>query len=277
MDIDWIIYVVLLIYFMYKNFSKENIIKTQNNVIKIKENELRIKNTEMGMYAEKVEVLTKTIKDLPFCSIFLLEYETLRDNQKSTYLSTRSLHPAPKAAEVVKRETQRRREAEYQCRQTQCLLEYYRSLFPSIEEDIEESFDPIEFAPEKEDEDIASRYLSKDEYCQLSSVERNQRALDRFWERSKSKRLIGKLYEQYVGYTYEQQGYQVEYFGITEGVSDLGRDLVCSKEKTVLLIQCDNGVRLEPINQLHKIIYRYLRSPLGTVLGTVFLLLLAQK
>lgn len=241
MDVSWYFCIGLLLYFMYKSSSKGIDIETKNREIKKQQ--------------EKIEVLTKTIADLPFCSVFLLnlikKYEMLRDDKKSDYLSDRYLYPAPKAADIVRKETQRRREAEYQCRQAQCLLGYYRSLFPSIEDDIEESFDPIEFAPEREGEDITSRYLSKDEYRQLSSAERNQRALDRFWERDKSKRLIGKLYEQYVGYTYEQQGYQVEYFGITEGVSDLGRDLVCSKGGTVLLIQCKNWSQTKTIYEKH--------------------------
>lgn len=203
---------------------------------------------------EKNEVLTGILSNPPWGFSALLDLIMLYDKRQDEELTGVLLskkNPAPKAADIVRKETQRRREAEYQCRQAQCLLGYYRSLFPSIEDDIEESFDPIELAPEREGEDITSRYLSKDEYRQLSSAERNQRALDRFWERDKSKRLIGKLYEQYVGYTYEQQGYQVEYFGITEGVSDLGRDLVCSKGGTVLLIQCKNWSQTKTIYEKH--------------------------
>lgn len=203
---------------------------------------------------EKNEVLTGILSNPPWGFSALLDLIMLYDKRQDEELTGVLLskkNPAPKAADIVRKETQRRREAEYQCRQAQCLLGYYRNLFPSIEDDIEESFDPIELAPEREDEDIASRYLSKDEYRQLSSAERNQRALDRFWERNKSKRLIGKLYEQYIGYIYEQKGYQVEYFGITEGLSDLGRDLICNKGKSILLIQCKNWSQTKTIYEKH--------------------------
>lgn len=209
---------------------------------------------KLGLVIERNTILTKIISNPPWGFTVLLDLLKLYDKNKDERLNNWLLskrYPALKAADIVKVETQRRREAEYQCRQAQCLLGYYRNLFPSIEDDIEESFDPIELTPERKDEDVVGRYLSKDEYQQLSPAERNQRALDRFWERNKSKRLIGKLYEQYIGYLYEQKGYQVEYFGITEGLSDLGRDLICNKGKRILLIQCKNWSQTKTIYEKH--------------------------
>ena len=59
-----------------------------------------------------------------------------------------------------------------------------------------------------------------------------QKELDRFWKRKikyqgreKSNELIGKLYEQYVGCLYEDNGWEVKYNGMDEGREDLGRDM----------------------------------------------------
>lgn len=49
---------------------------------------------------------------------------------------------------------------------------------------------------------------------------------------------IGRRYERYVGYRYESAGWRVVYHGITKGVADRGRDLVCYNGSQVQLVQC---------------------------------------
>ncbi|MDY5466350.1 MAG: restriction endonuclease [Campylobacter sp.] len=49
---------------------------------------------------------------------------------------------------------------------------------------------------------------------------------------------IGRRYERYIGYLYEIDGYKVDYNGIKKGVKDGGVDLICSKRKELIIIQC---------------------------------------
>ncbi len=49
---------------------------------------------------------------------------------------------------------------------------------------------------------------------------------------------IGRRYERYVGYRYESAGWRVVYHGITKGVADRGRDLVCYNGSQVQVVQC---------------------------------------
>ena len=49
---------------------------------------------------------------------------------------------------------------------------------------------------------------------------------------------IGRRYERYIGYLYEIDGYKVDYNGIKKGVKDGGVDLICSKRKELVIIQC---------------------------------------
>ena len=93
--------------------------------------------------------------------------------------------------------------------------------------------------------------MSSEEYYRLSRTQRNQLALDRFWSWKKSKRSIGRLYEQYIGWLYEHNGWLVDYFGISEGFSDLGRDLLCHKDNTTLIIQCKNWSKSKRIYEKH--------------------------
>lgn len=202
-------------------------------------------------------ILRNTIQEAPLGFPSLLNalrfYDEKRDQKISDWLLSKKV-PAPKASDIIKEETQKRRQAEYECWQAKCLLDYYRNIFPCIDDNDdmkEEALDPIVMLPPRDGEDVVERYLSREEYQQLSCSERNQIALDRFWDRNKSKRLIGKLYERYVGYLYEKQGYHVDYFGITEGLSDLGRDLICNNGDEILLIQCKNWSRSKTIYEKH--------------------------
>lgn len=89
---------------------------------------------------------------------------------------------------------------------------------------------PIIDVNELPDYDPTRDYLSKEEYNSLSTVERNQLALDRYKaSHKKSKWQIGRDYELYIGYRYSQSGYSVDYFGSYMGLEDLGRDLICKK------------------------------------------------
>ena len=76
-------------------------------------------------------------------------------------------------------------------------------------------------------------------------------AFDRFWSRPKSKWLLGRIYERYVGYLYEIKGYDVEYVGIFKGYEDLGRDLICQKGNDFIIIQCKNWSQFKTIYEKH--------------------------
>lgn len=191
-----------------------------------------------------------------FPSLFsnIAHYEKLIDDELAGHLRTKS-HPAVSASEVVRAEAKRRREAEYENRTTRALIEYYENIAPFLldfkEEIIDENEDAIREYAEEERKDPVTNYLTKEEYRKLSSAERNQKALERFWERPKSKWLLGRIYERYVGYLYEQQGYEVEYTGIFHGYEDLGRDLICAKEKEIIVIQCKNWSQFKTIYEKH--------------------------
>ena len=64
-----------------------------------------------------------------------------------------------------------------------------------------------------------------------------QKALDEFKKRNFSNLEIGRLYERYIGYLHEEDGWQVTYKGVLGGFADLGRDLVCIKGNQHKIIQ----------------------------------------
>lgn len=185
------------------------------------------------------------------------EYFLLQDRILIDFLKYKKT-PAISASEIVKELTRIRRETIKKLKVAEYVLTYYESIFPFLIELKEEVVDigsddrsVFEDYSEEELQDPAVKYLTKEEFRKLPSIERNQLALDRFWKRPKSKWLIGRIYERYVGYLYENQGYDVEYAGIFRGYEDLGRDLICQKENDFVVIQCKYWAQFRTIYEKH--------------------------
>jgi len=190
------------------------------------------------------------------------DYFLLRDIELENSLKNKK-HPAIKSAIIVKDEAKRRRQAEYSNKIIKYKLLSLFNLFPYLEEyiDIEEQEEEFQIDSnytEEEKQDPATWYMPRKEWVKLSTAERNDLALQRYWKRRKNNVEIGRIYERYIGYLFEKQGYNVEYTGILEGFEDLGRDLVAKKKENnneVVIIQCKywskyRNIHVAHINQL---------------------------
>jgi len=185
------------------------------------------------------------------------ELLSLQDKKLVNYLRNKK-HPAIKASEIVSEYARQRREAIKDKKIAEYLVAYYENIAPfliDLKEEVdvatEQERELLKKYSEEELRDEVTHYLTKEEYRKLPSVERNQIALDRFWKRPKSKWLIGRLYERFIGYLYEEQGYDVEYVGIFKGFEDLGRDLICQKDNEFIVIQCKNWAKFRTIYEKH--------------------------
>ena len=58
-----------------------------------------------------------------------------------------------------------------------------------------------------------------------------QKKLDQYIKKNHSNSEIGKMYERQIRYIYEKKGWRGTPFGILKGKADLGRDLICVKNK----------------------------------------------
>ncbi len=154
------------------------------------------------------------------------------DEKVAKYFEEKA-HPATTAAEKVR--FFRRENLGYLQRIKD--LEYQLSELWAKDTDTSEKED-FEFLDD--DDERLRHFLSPSEYQSLSESDRNQRALDNYLRRKHTKAHIGKMYERYIGYLYESQGYDVEYRGIEMGLKDGGIDLICRKNGEILLVQCKN-------------------------------------
>jgi hypothetical protein len=186
----------------------------------------------------------------------------------SEYIQTRDLelecslvlkpNPAWKAAETVSALRAKRAEMAREIKLLQYQLASYEEYFPVLVDYRDAILDEVVDLRAGADEALADAdpalglgYLSGDEYATLPSTAKFQLALDRYWERNKSNVEIGRLYERYVGYLYERDGWVVRYHGALKGFEDFGRDLICVKDGAVAIVQCKCWSRDKVIREKH--------------------------
>lgn len=204
---------------------------------------------------EVASILSEASSGFPWLARAIAHYETLEDFEAAQQLRTKK-HPAVKAAAQVRETAERSREfrAEYHIARSR--IDYYEGLFPWLAEYVDVDLDTlIQITKLAESEDVdddpVRRYLAPGEYQQLSVIERDQLALERYLTKRKSPWELGRDYERFVGYQFEQQGYGVEYQGIAEGLADLGRDLVATRGPKTFVIQCKYWAQHKTIHEKH--------------------------
>ncbi len=198
-------------------------------------------------------------KGFPWLAKAYDEYYKLRDSRLADYLQSKS-HPALKSAETVRQIAKERREAEKAAREAKYLLDYCIGLAPWLEEyigmeasELDSIINEIHSAWEKKeeefDEEVKHHFGPK--YENLTTTERLQKKLDWWWEKpNKTDWQIGREYERYIGYLYENDGWDVYYHG-KKGFEDLGRDLICKKGKNIEIIQCKRWAQEKEIHEKH--------------------------
>lgn len=205
------------------------------------------------------DFLSAKIDEFPVVATVIADYETARNAYIADILELKK-RPSFKGADEVRAIRAEKNALIRENKAYKWELEYIKSLLPWLS-DLED--DPIEPTnsyknPNYKDSDVAGYWLTPEEYHQLSPTERNQLALDRYKKRHKTNAEIGREYERYIGYLYEEKGYSVTYYGIERGLEDFGRDLICKKGGRTLVIQCKcwsnkkkKIIREKHINQLY--------------------------
>lgn len=221
------------------------------------ENSILLHNEQIKKERADIDKMIKQKSmGFPWLAEAIADYYSLADAQKESYLKRKS-HPAYSAAETVRVIKNEKRELLKENRIVRYKINYFEKLFPWLSEliaDDEDEYIPVKIDNMDDDnnEDRVKDFLTSEEYRSLPSVVRNQRALDRYLEsRNKSKWAIGRDYEMYVGWLYEQNGYSIEYKGIIDGFDDLGRDIIAIKGNEVCIIQCKRWARYKEIHEKH--------------------------
>lgn len=164
-------------------------------------------------------------------------------------------HPAQKAADEVRKVSAEKKSLRTRLKYLEYALKTYHEYYPVLEEysdDILNELATLELEDDDApDADRVARYISKEEYTQLSTTQRNQLALDKWKARRKSNVEIGRIYERYLGYLYEQDGWAVTFIGALEGLEDMGRDLLCVRGDEAHVVQAKHWSKQKVIHEKH--------------------------
>lgn len=186
-------------------------------------------------------ILQEKAKAIPWLATAWAEYEYTLNIETALYLANKK-HPALSTAEIKKEAARKQRESDFRAKSAEYKLEYLIDIYPWLLDEFDEDRSEI-FSHSRSDEEIIEDdrvliFLDRNEYLNLSTIERNQLALDRYINRNKSKKEIGREYERYIGYKYESEGWRVIYHGIVEGFEDMGRDIIAKKSEIIHIVQC---------------------------------------
>ena len=233
--------------------AKEEYLKTELEKLRIskKQNEEKYNKQKEDLK----NIANENSQTYPWLANFYSEYFNIFDKQQVMHLYNKS-RPAKKAAETVQQISQEKRELNTKCKLLEHQLAVYESLFPWLLDYKEltpaEAAEYAQISTSSENEySILKNWLSPEEYNSLPSVQKYQLALDRYCTKKKNKWQIGIDYERFIGYQYEQLGYKVKYNGALLGLEDMGRDLIASKDNTILVIQCKRWAKEKTIHEKH--------------------------
>lgn len=223
------------------------------------EKDKRIKNLENGIQLKDQiasEFQKKNTASVNLITSMYADYLLVQYDISARYLE-RKERPAYKEAEritelkiLTKQYIEAHRQMKYKY---ELLLQLFPELISYIDdfESIKELENFKNLNNLQEDYDKVRDFLSKEEYESLSTDQKNQLALDRYNFGRKSNWQIGRDYEMFVGHLYENDGWNVKYFGIEKKLEDLGRDLIAKKGNTVHIIQCKYWSNQKIIHEKH--------------------------
>lgn len=212
---------------------------------------------EQSIQDEFDNLKAKTLEKFTYIASLMADYLTLNiKNAEEDLKKSDKYHERQRAKKVneIRAETKEilttYKEAQYQ-------LDYLLTMYPELNDVIntnianELSFQDINKNYEIFNDDPVSGYVTRSEWEQLTPIERNQLALDRYLKRTKTNWEIGRDYELYIAHLFEEKGYSVDTFGSYMRINDLGRDLIAKRGHKTKVIQCKYWSSQKEIHENH--------------------------
>lgn len=212
---------------------------------------LLVYNSKMSALDEREKEINRVlVSTSPFREVAIMaaDFQTHLYKKDEDYLRYKP-HPALNSASKLK---EIRQACESKLKEYNEVLYKYNfilKVFPEIKMYVENDLELLSIAKyvsysDLEDNRDRSRdYLTSEEWSKLTSVERNQLALDRYVQgRKKSAWAIGRDYEMSCAFFLESSGCIVEMHGIEKGKEDLGRDIIAYRyERNIFGVDYTKG------------------------------------
>jgi hypothetical protein len=180
------------------------------------------------------------------------EADVASDAALSKHLLSKKV-PAPTAAENVNNISKEKRSWIIKAKDYEYQIKQLEEFFPKLK-DYKEAIqnELISHLDENDETDPILKFLSVEEWNILPVEQREDLAIERYLNgASRSAWDAGLKYERYLGSLYEKDGWFVEYIGALNGLEDYGRDLICSKNNVVRVIQAKRWKENSPLYMKH--------------------------
>ena len=247
----FIVLILICIYFCTKAFSR---LKQANEALSKADQAYIDAKRALREAAEKEQIVNESKQNYPWLAELIASWSAANDEQLAQAMIYKK-RPAIESARKVREIAKEKRILVKQCRQYESQLNYYETVFPWLEEfkeiDPKEAYEYTRSTESDSEYEAIHNYLSPEEYRELPTSERYQRALDRYMVRKKNNWEAGIEYERYIGYIFEQDGYTVKYVGALFGLEDMGRDLIATKNDRTYIIQCKRWTIDKTIHEKH--------------------------
>jgi len=254
--VEYFIYIasIVVVILIINYFAKIGALKRKNEEKNIHISELIIESINNVKTNIKSDYSTKNNNNLRhWYGKLFAELQSNIDESRIHFLRTKK-RPALTAAEQLREIKNEKKVINSKLKIIEYQLKTYEQHFPIIEDFKEYILEDDNFfldLNEEKEVDPSKKYLNPDEFKKLPADERNQLALNKYISKNHTKLEIGRLYERYIGYLYEKDNWVVKFIGIIEGFEDLGRDLICTKDNEVHIVQCKNWSQRKEIREKH--------------------------
>jgi len=268
--------ICIISFFVYIKKTDELEKKIVEENKKIKEENKKIKEENKKIVGEdkkikdKDELITKLLETTtPFSllSEMIAKLDEVIFERAATYLTNKK-HPAYSTAQEIKNEL-KGKYLEYKkiYHALDFKVKYLCKIYPDLElyfndeQSLTKLAEITSIEDLTEENDRVVNYISREEWNELTHIERYQLALKRYNEKSHSNLEIGLQYEMYVDYWlkkfFKSKGYSYEIIphGIINGINDLGRDIIAKYYLPedifghTLIIQCKFWSHQKLINE----------------------------
>lgn len=220
--------------------------------------ELALKEVELGRRrAELVEMRAAFnldyVRGRQWLAQFIAEAREAPETALAVILETKK-HPASVKADHVRRLAAEKKELTKKVKLLEYSLKTIYEYYPAVEQyadDILNEQATLDLTADDEGSDPVSKYISQEEYERLSPSQRNQLAFDNWLARGKTSVDIGRMYERYLGHLYENDGWSVTFTGATQGLEDMGRDLICVRGVEIHVVQAKYWAKHRTVYERH--------------------------
>lgn len=234
-----------------KLILENNTLRKQNANLYIEKDKLSKKNDNLQ------NILQENSLQYPWLAKEYADFIYIFDEITGQNLLAKT-RPAIRAAQQVQHIAREKKELQRLCKMQEYQLNYYETVFPWLE-DVKESniYEVWEATKQTNDTDEQTEYdtlkkwLSPEEYQNLSVQKKYQLALDRYKKRKKTNWEIGIEFERYIGYKFEMAGSTVKYNGAIKGLEDMGRDLIVESHDRIRIVQCKRWAKEKTIHEKH--------------------------